>query len=233
MSLEEKIGTQILSKISKKINLTPIEKFKELEVLKSLDGREIGSFKAWRGEKLEKFSITEISVAPGMGYTNISLRAESKYSIGTIGVNYMAMPEVIQWDVDLYPPVDLVTHQILIDKYYDQLKDIYQGSKNSPDFKWRLSDHSWMRARTSPYFFMSATPKTAEAKIHGIIHAYCDVWLKMWEGEKEVTPEKAKDIAYRRKCMVEVLLEKEPERHILEKIFGKEMTRRLGEAMTG
>jgi hypothetical protein len=55
--------------------------------------------------------------------------------------------------------------------------------------------------------------------------------LKIWDEEQEVSEETAKQIEYRRMWVIKMLLEREPERHLLEKAFGTELTARLGEAM--
>jgi hypothetical protein len=51
------------------------------------------------------------------------------------------------------------------------------------------------------------------------------------EEEQEVSEEEAKKIAYRKDYIIRMLIEREPERHLLEKAFGKDLTERLGEAM--
>jgi len=78
---------------------------------------------------------------------------------------------------------------------------------------------------------MSATDIENEDKVHNFIHAYLDVALIICEEEQEVSEEEAKKIAYRKDYIIRMLIEREPERHLLEKAFGKDLTKRLGEAM--
>lgn len=229
--MKEKLSDQLYKKISQKINLEPLSDFSDLKTIHVLDGKEVGWFKAFRGAKLEKFSLAEFSLTPGMNYTNVSLKPTINYNIPRFSVNYMAMPEKIQFDVDLYPAVDLVPRQNYIDKYYEQLTDTYLKEKNAPYFNWKLSDRSWVRVSASPYFFMSDTAIANEDKVQSIIHSYLDLWMKIWEEEKEVSNEEAKQIEHRRNWVVKMLLEREPERHMLERVFGKELTARMAEAM--
>lgn len=229
------MGEKIIDKIFKKMaeleKLEPIEDFKELEKFKALDGRDAGSFRAYRSEKIEKYSIAEISVAPGMTYFNTGIKPKTNYNISTFAINYMEMPEIIQFDVDLYPAVDLVEHQDFIDKYYEQLTDVFMEAKKSEDFKWKPSDYSWVRVRTSPYFFMSPAGRDKAEKVHNLINSYLEVAIEMFQNEQKISEEKSKAIAYRKKCMVEVMREKEPDKTIIQKVFGNELTEKLAHAM--
>ena len=229
----EKISDQIYRKVSNKIQLSPLSEFDDLKTIVTPDGREVGSFRAYAGEKIEKFSIAEFSLMPGMDYTNASIKPRSNYNIPRYSFNCMAMAEQkkIQFDVDLYPAVDLAIRQDYIDRYYELLTVLYLQEKKAPYFDWKVSDRSWVRVSTSPYFFMSVADIEHEEKVHNLIHAYLDVALKIHEEEQEVSLEEAKKIAGRTAYMTKILLEREPERHLLEKAFGQELTEKLGNAM--
>jgi len=227
-----KIGHQIFSKISKEANLKPSPEFEALKTVHALDGREVGGIQVFTGEKIEKMVIAEMSLAPGMSYTLISIKPTVQYNVPRFGANYMEMPEKIQFDVDLYPAVDLVLYPEYLDKYYENLKDIYASEKKASYFEWKLSDHSWMRAMTSPYYFMSGTNRENEDKVHTLIYVYADAWMIMWKEAGPVLEEASKEIQHRRDIALKTLLEREPERHLLENIFGKELTDKIGMAMT-
>ncbi len=227
----KKLSDRIYEKVSQKIDLSPVTEFDDLRTIKTPDGRQAGGFKAFTGEKLYKFSIIELSIAPGMNYINASLKPSPSYCIPRFSVNYMLMPEKIQFDVDLYPDMDLVIRQDYIDRYYEQLTEIYLKEKKAPYFDWKLPDGSWTRVSASPYFFMSAVDTQHEDKVYALVDAYLDLWLRIWEEEKENSPEEARQIASRRDYILKILLEREPERHLLEKAFGPEFTERLAEAM--
>jgi hypothetical protein len=228
-----KLSDQVYKKVSEKMRLTPLSEFDDLKTIITPDGREVGTFRAYTGDKIEKFSIAEFSLMPGMNYTNAGLKPRTNYNIPSFAFNYMAMTEQkkIQFDVDLYPAVDLAIRQDYIDKYYEQLTDIYLKEKKAPCFDWKVSDRSWVRVSSSPYFFMSATDIENEDKVHNFIHAYLDVALMICEEEREVSEEEAKKIAHRKDYIIRMLIEREPERHLLEKAFGKDLTERLGVAM--
>ncbi len=78
---------------------------------------------------------------------------------------------------------------------------------------------------------MSDATISDEDKVQGLMHSYTDIWLKIWEEEEEVSKEEAKQIEVRRDWVIRMMLEREPERHMLEKVFGKELTARMAEAM--
>lgn len=228
-----KLSDQVYKKVSEKMALAPLSEFDDLKTIITPDGREVGTFRAYTSDKIEKFSIAEFSLMPGMNYTNATLKPKTAYNIPRFSFNYMAMTEQkkIQFDVDLYPAVDLAIRQDYIDQYYERLTDIYLKEKNASYFDWKVSDRSWVRVSSSPYFFMSATDIVNKDKVYHLIHAYLDVALVICEDEQDVSEEEAKQIAYRREYIIRMLLEREPERHLLEKAFGKDLTDRLGKAM--
>ncbi len=225
------IGQQMYDKVSQKIDLRPLDEFQDLDPIVTPDGREVGSLKAYCGEKLKKFTVAEFSLVPGMDYTNCTLKPEPRYNIPRFSVNYMVLPDKIQFDVDLYPSVDIAVRQDYIDKYYELLTELYLREKSAPHFDWKVSDRSWVRVSASPYFFMSATARENEDKVHALVHAYLDVALKIFAEEPEVSDEDARHIESRTEYITKMLLEREPERHLLEKAFGPELTERLGRAM--
>ncbi len=225
------VGHQLYEKITQKIALTPISDYDDLKVIHTLEGRDVGGIEAFTGDRVEKMVISEMSLAPGMNYCNVLIKPAIHYNIPRFYLNYMEMQDQIQFDVDLYPCVDLALRQDYVDKYYELLRDLYLEEKEAPYFDWKLSAHAWMRTSTSPYFFMSGTDKKNEDKVHRLVHAYLDVWIKMWQEEGPVSAEEAEQIEYRREYLIKCLLEREPERHLLEKVFGKALTDKIGKAI--
>ncbi len=228
---KSRLADQIYDKVAAQIPLEPLAEFDDLKTIITPDGREVGTFRAFAGDKIEKFSLAEFSLAPGMDYTNSSLKPTSRYNIPRFSFNYMETPDKIMFDVDLYPAVDLAPRQDYIDKYYEQLTDIYLQEKKAPYFSWELSDRSWVRVSASPYFFKSTADVSDKDKVYNLIHAYLDVALQICAGEQEVSDEEAQHMQHRINYIQKILLEREPERHMLEKAFGKELTERLGNAM--
>ena len=53
----------------------------------------------------------------------------------------------------------------------------------------------------------------------------------VWREEVEVSKAEATQIEIRRDWVIRMMLEREPEHHMLEKVFGKELTARIVEAM--
>lgn len=227
----DKLSDQVYNKIVERIPLTPLTEYDDLKTILTPDGREVGRLRAFKADKIEKLSIAELSFGPGMDYTNISLRATVRYNIPHFGCNYMEMKDNLHFDVDLYPALDLAVRQDYIDKYYEQLADAYLQARNAPHFAWKLSDHSWVRVRSSPYFFWSDTDIEHKGDAHKLIHAYLDVELQALAEEQEVPDDQAAQIEHRADYLRNVMLEREPERQMVEKVLGKEMTQRLAEAM--
>ncbi len=221
----------VLDIVAKEIELSEREDFKDIETIVTPDGREVGKFRAYKAQKIEKFSIAEFCLAPGMDYINASIRAYPEYNIPRFAFNYMVFPDKIQFDVDLYPAVDIALRQDYIDKYYELLTETYLREKKAPYFDWKLSERSWVRVSASPYFFMSATDIENAEKVKSIILEYLDVELKIIKEEEKVSQEEAVHIKFRSDYITDMLLEREPEKHLLEKAFGKELTERLGRAM--
>ncbi|MCP4715513.1 MAG: hypothetical protein GY868_10375 [Deltaproteobacteria bacterium] len=229
--MEEKIIKQIFEKVSACISLKPVPEFEELATVKAIDGRKVGSVSVYQGDKIERYTFTDLSLAPGMNYFSITIRPTSMYNIPKLGINYMQTPDQIQFDVDLYPAVDLVPRQEYVDKYYDLLKETFLQAKSAPYFSWRVSDHSWMRVNASPYFFMSRTDIAHKDLVDLLVQAYLDVWLKIHAEAQAVSEEEARLIASRRSWLDRWLREREPDRHVIVKIFGEELTNKMSDAM--
>ncbi|RMF93323.1 MAG: hypothetical protein D6734_10340 [Candidatus Schekmanbacteria bacterium] len=231
--MKKELTKEIFKRISEKIELVEIEEFKDLERIYTLEGEEVGSLKAYESEKIEKVSFAEFMPMKGMEYINVTIKPRPNFNIPMYSFNYNVMAEQkkIQFDVDLYPAVDLAIRQDYIDKYYEPLTEIYLKEKNASYFNWRLSNRSWVRATASPYFFMSATDLENEEKVWSLFYKYLDAEMKIIEEEKAVSDEEAKQIAYRRSYMIKIMFEREPERKWLEKTFGKEVADKLARAM--
>ncbi len=222
---------QLQRRVFERINLEAVMVDSDLQNIHTLDGREVGRADLWRGEKLQKICIVEMSLGPGMSYTNVLLKPSFSYNIPKFHMNYMTMPDRIAFDVDLYPAVDLVLRQDYIDRYYARLDEIYLKEKQAAHFDWKLSDFSWIRASASPYFFMATTALENQETVSQVALAYLDAWLEIWASEKEVSDEERKQIAHRMGCITHWLIEREPKRRMLEEIFGKQLTDKLQEAM--
>ncbi len=231
--MEKKLSKECFRRISEKIELSEIEEFSDLETIRTLEGKEVGTLKAYSSEKIEKISFAEFMPMEGMEYVNVTIKPKRNYNIPLYSFNYniMGEPKKIQFDVDLYPATDLAIRQDYIDKYYEALTETYLREKKASCFNWRISNRSWVRATASPYFFMSATAMENEEKVHSLFYEYLDAELKIIGDEKPVSEEEAKQIEYRRDYMVKIMFEREPERKWLEKTFGNDVADKLARAM--
>lgn len=231
--MKKELSREAFKRISEKIELHEIEEFNDLEKICTLEGKEVGTLKAYTSEKIEKISFAEFMPMKGMEYINVTIKPKRSYNIPLYSFNYniMGKPKKIQFDVDLYPAVDLSIRQDYIDKYYEALTETYLKEKKASYFNWRISNRSWVRATASPYFFMSATDLKNEGKVFRLFYEYLDVELKIIDNEQPQNDEVAKQIAYRRDYMVKIMFQREPERKWLEKTFGSDVADKLARAM--
>lgn len=229
--MQQRITEQVYKKLTQEITLEQDADFADLAELKALDGTPKGSIRVYSADKIEKCTLGAISMAPGMDYCSVTLKPRPEYEIPRLGINYMVAGDKIQFDVDLYPPMDLVPRQEYVDTYYDLLKETYLAAKQAPHFTWRVSDHSWMRLNTSPYFFMSACEAGCRDAVDALINAYVDVWLKTYAEQERVGEAEARAMQERRAWLDRWLREREPERRMVEKVFGTELTGRMSTAM--
>ena len=225
------IAQQIVDRVANRIPLEPHPDFRDLATLVALNGAEVGGITVYQAAKLEKFTIGAISMAPGMDYCSITVRPQPWYEIPKLGINYMVAGDRIQFDVDLYPPMDLVPRQDYVDTWYDRLQETYLAAKATPQFNWRVSDHSWMRLNSSPYFFMSAAAREDREQVDRLVLAYVDVWLQIHAAQERVAAAAAERMAAYRGWLDRWLREREPERHLIVKQFGEDLTCRMSDAM--
>jgi hypothetical protein len=78
---------------------------------------------------------------------------------------------------------------------------------------------------------MSACEAGCRDAVDALIKAYVDVWLKTHAEQARVGEAEARAMQERRAWLERWLREREPERHMVEKIFGVERTIRMSEAM--
>jgi hypothetical protein len=141
------------------------------------------------------------------------------------------MPDRIAFDVDLYPLVDLAVRLDVLDEHYARLEAVYNEARRAPAFDCRLSDQGWLRASTSPYFFMATCSPDAAEQAALVVEAYLDAWLGIWDHAQEIEGEEAARVAERLHWITKGLREREPKRAMLETLLGREVTEKLKAAM--
>ena len=78
---------------------------------------------------------------------------------------------------------------------------------------------------------MSSASSEHKDEVCNLLHAYLDAELNILTQEQAVSDEESTQIEYRANYLRKVLLEREPERQMVEKVLGKELTARFAEAM--
>ena len=229
--LGESIGKKIFGKVAEKFALQPSADFEDLKTVRTFDGQTAGRIEVFQGPKVEKLTWTEMSLGPGMRYINVLLKPSARYNIPKFYLNHMTLGEKVRFDVDLYPAVDLVPRQDYLDRYYEKIATAYDQAKASSIFKWQLSKHAWLRVASSPFFFMADVERAHQDEVEELVLCYVDAWLTIREAEQEVCEEEARRIEERRGFTIKWLIERDPERRLLEKVFGKEVTARVSQAM--
>jgi len=223
------LANDLVSKLGEGCELRRRADFSDIETIRSLEGRDVGSFQAFGGGKLEKVAIARLSFAPGAEYNYVHFMPLPCYRIPDYVCEGMSMAEGTSFSLDLYPPVDLVTEPEHFAEYRERLELTYRAA--TARFTWKPSEIAWARAAASPYFFMASAPAEQKPAVLELAMAYFDAWLDIYRQAERVGPEVERAMRRRREHWTEGLLTSDPNVGRVAQILGEELTSRLAQAM--
>jgi hypothetical protein len=229
-SVQDLVDT-LLSMLAAQGKLEPMSGFADIESVRTLDGRHLGTFRALAGGRVAKAAVTHLRFAPGAEYTYFGLLPQPRYRIPWFVCDRTIMGNSITFSVDLYPALDLSAEPAYFARYRDRLEQVYEGATKSEGFSWRPSSIAWVRAIGSPYFFMSTVPAGREDAIAELVSTYFRAWLEFYAHEEPVGPDLEALIRTRRERMAEGLLAWDPHGARVVQVLGQAVCSRLFNAM--
>jgi hypothetical protein len=227
----ETFGRRIEERIISELALDSIPRFENLLDLKNLKDESTGYIKVLNGERIEKASSLSIDIAPGMRYFNIHIIPDPGYRMPRYLFEGMLTSHGSQVSMDLFPDVDEVMNIDYLKANFDDVRKIYDEARKNEHLQFENSRQMHMRAFASPFFLcIFDTPESTLTELEAIAASYLDEWIKLYSNALAVTPEDAERTRQRRLHMAQTLIAEDPDRQMVVKIYGEDMTRAIEEA---
>jgi hypothetical protein len=205
------------------MGLEPMEKFAHLLDLKNLQGESTGYVKTLSGDRIDRATSLSIAVAPGMRYFNIHIMPDHHYEVPRYSFEGMITPHGSQVSMDLYPDFDVVTNLDKFEQMYAGVHTLFEAAKNTDKLPLEFSRIPHMRAIASPYFIL--VPRTSEDQmpvLERYANAYFDEWLKLFRQAEKLTGEEAAAKLSLRNLIGQIIVERDPDRHMVVQVYGEE-----------
>jgi len=220
------VGQALEGRIMAELETQPITKYDSLLDLKNLAGESTGYVKAFTGDKLTKGTSVSINMMPGARYFNIHVIPEPQYDIPRFLFEGMLMTGGSQVSMDLFPDIDVVADIDCYLERYAPVGKVYEEARTDDRFLLEPSRLLHMRAFSSPVFLLVFS--VAEERLPALeVYAerYFDAWLDMYRNAINLSDVEAGMRQQRREQIGNAIMRLDPDRHMVVKIYGEEVTR--------
>jgi len=218
----------IEQRLTDEMNLEAVEKFAHLLDLKNLQGESTGYVKTLTGDRIDRATSLSIDIAPGMRYFNIHIMPDHHYEIPRYSFEGMITPQGSQVSMDLYPDFDVITNLDKFEAMYAGVHKLFEQAKNTDKLPLEFSRIPHMRAIASPYFVL--VPRANEEQttvLERLGHAYLDEWLTMFRAGEQLSAEEADAKLALRNLIGSMIIERDPDRHMVVQVYGEETTQAI------
>jgi hypothetical protein len=224
-------GKSIEERIISELGATPSGQFSELEDIKNLADESTGYVRVFKAEKLDKAACMSINVMPGGRYFNIHIIPQAQYNIPRFNFEGMVTSHGSQVSMDLYPDIDVIMDISEFKELCGGLTPIYDKARKT-EIAFRPSRYVHMRAFCSPYF-LNASGAAAEylPELEEIANQYFDEWLKIYKAAELLGTREADERQLRREHIARIIVEMDPDRDMVVKVYGEETVCAIEAAM--
>jgi hypothetical protein len=220
------LGQALEGRIMAELETQPITKYDSLLDLKNLAGESTGYVKAFTGDKLTKGTSVSINMMPGARYFNIHVIPEPQYDIPRFLFEGMLMTGGSQVSMDLFPDVDVVADIDCYLERYAAVGKVYEEARTDDRFLLEPSRLLHMRAFSSPVFLLVfSVPEGRLPALEAYAERYFDAWLDMYRNAINLSDVEAGMRRQRREQIGNAIMRLDPDRHMVVKIYGEEITR--------
>lgn len=227
----ETLGHVLEKRMMAELNAQPLKEFDELLDLKNLAGESTGYVRTFTGDKLTKGTSVSIDLMPGARYFNIHIIPEPQYDVPRFLFEGMLTTQGSQVSLDLFPDFDVVAN---IDKYlenYAAAAEIYEQARLDERFTLAPSRLLHMRAFSSPVFLLVfSIPEEHLRGIEAYAERYFDAWKEMRKNAARLSNTEAAVRQTLRKQIGNTIIQRDPDRHMVVKVYGEETTRMIEKA---
>ena len=221
------IGADMEARLVDELKATPAAGFENVKDLRNLAGESTGYVNVYHADKLVKASYLSISVGPGR-YFNLHVIPEPQYDIPRFVYEGMVMPGSSQVSVDMFPDMDMESEVLQLVDMFGEAAEIFDKARNDSRIRLEPSRFLHMRALSSPLFLLILkAPDEALPVFDAYAQSYLDAWLKLYRNADEISSAAAATRAARREHMVQTLIQLDPDRDMVVKVYGEETTQAI------
>ncbi|MCP4002097.1 MAG: hypothetical protein GY727_14405 [Gammaproteobacteria bacterium] len=224
-------GQSIEERIISELGATPSDQFPELEDVKNPAGESTGYVHVFKAEKLDKAACMSINVMPGGRYFNIHIIPQAQYNIPRFNFEGMVTSHGSKISMDLYPDIDVIMDIHKFKELCSGVTSIYDKARKS-EITFQPSRYTHMRAFCSPYFLNApdVAPKNLTI-LEEIANQYFDVWLNIYHAAELLGAREAEERQLRREHIARTIVEMDPDRDMIVKVYGEEAVCSIEAAM--
>ena len=229
------LGEQF-KKVSARFELQPDPSTAELQPYEAIDGSGAGgSLSTWAGPEIDWLVYSWVG-NPKLSFSNMHLTVSlsSKFDAPHLGLALGTAPDIFMY-MDFMPRKDLVANPEYMDKYYQELNEEHLRLQDDPGLTSFISRSLYMRVTQTAASLCFTAPDNEKnmTTVRETVGKLVDQWLVNVE-KSAIIPEPdrpaqaARDEFVRREIAV-----RDPMNAMVERMYGKELTARLVDALWG
>lgn len=218
--MEFKFNQIIFNSLSEKMLLEELPLPQDLKSKDSFNKERSIKVKCYKGEKIEKIVLTEMTASGGINNHNGLIYPGENYDFPIFDFMFGLIGETLLAATEFYPIRKDEGH---LEKYISQMKELYQEASKIPDPMENPFD--WIKEFSSGYGFFLGSTEEHLPEIEELFKRYLELWIGYVEEAKPVAAPALKNSASDfKKRFRKVFHENDPGQDSLYRNFGKDWT---------
>jgi hypothetical protein len=223
-------GKALFTRAVNELNAVPDDNFAHMAEIRNLAGDVTGYAHVYTSERVRRLAHLSIDIMPGMRYFNIFACPRDDLDAPRFLHEGMISTRGSQVSMDIFHSVDMETNVKDILAKTAGMTKIYEEAKAST-INFVPSRQTHMRIFCSPHFLCAFGADGEELpKIAEFGDRYLTEWLKILATADPVDATEAEQRRQRRVHMSNMMVELDPDRHMVVQVYGEETVQAIEEA---
>ncbi len=223
-------GKAMFERLIQELHATPDESFEHMAEIRNLAGDVTGFAHVYTADRVRRLAHLSIDIMPGMRYFNIFACPRDDIDAPRFLHEGMLSTRGSQISTDIFHSVDMESSVKDILAKTAGLTVIYDEAKAS-GINFVPSRWAHMRIFCSPHFLCAFGADGAELpRIAEFSDRYLTEWLQLVEAARPVAAAEAEQRRQRRVHMSNMMVELDPDRHMVVQVYGETTVQAIEEA---
>lgn len=223
-------GRPLVERIIAELNAVPDENFAHMNEIRNLEGRVTGFAHVYTADRVRRLSHLSIEIMPGMRYFNMMACTGDNIDAPRFMHEGMISVHGSQLSTDLFHGIDMEDRVKDILARTAGVTEIYNEAV-ATDIKIMPSRQVHMRIFASPHFLCAFEVNGEQLpRVADFADRYLSEWLKMLRGANELDAVATGERRRRRTHMSNMMVELDPDRHMVVKVYGEDTVQAIEEA---